>query len=403
MDGIRRYAGIDWARRRHAVCVIDERGTASRALRGRAHAAGLRELCVGSRASRASPSSVPTARSSTRCSRRTCRWSSSPAATSRRCAPATAWPATRTTAATRTSSPTPCAPTVTGCDRSSPTPRRRSRCGRRSGRARTWCGPGSRSSQQLAAHLALVFPGAVDLFDDLDSPIAQAFLQRFPSAERAAWLSPKRMAAWLAAQDYSGRRSGAELHARLEAAPAGDGRARPPTRMAAVTLAYVRPSGPSATRSRRSRRASPSSSRSTPTAPSSRACRGRAGPGGGPARRDRRLPGALPDARVARLPGRGDAVDPPVGAAPGGDLPLRLRQEAARRARRLRRGQPPREHLGGGPLPRGRGSAARPIPMPGASSPGPGSYVIWRCWQDHVPYDPARHRALQRLVLAQAA
>ncbi|HSF86674.1 MAG TPA: transposase [Acidimicrobiia bacterium] len=23
--------------------------------------------------------------------------------------------------------------------------------------------------------------------------------------------------------------------------------------------------------------------------------------------------------------------------------------------------------------------------------------IIWRCWQDHVPYDPTRHRALQRL------
>jgi transposase len=29
-------------------------------------------------------------------------------------------------------------------------------------------------------------------------------------------------------------------------------------------------------------------------------------------------------------------------------------------------------------------------------------HIIWRCWQDRVPYDPAKHRALQR-VLAQAA
>ena len=46
--------------------------------------------------------------------------------------------------------------------------------------------------QQLEAHLALVFPGAVDLFADLASDIAQAFLLRFPSAERAAWLGPRR-------------------------------------------------------------------------------------------------------------------------------------------------------------------------------------------------------------------
>jgi transposase len=92
--------------------------------------------------------------------------------------------------------------------------------------------------QQLEAHLALVFPGAVDLFDDLASPIAQAFLHRFPCAERASWLSPKRMAAWLAAQGYCGRRTGAELHARLEAAPPGAAGGTADA-MAAVTLGYV--------------------------------------------------------------------------------------------------------------------------------------------------------------------
>ena len=29
-------------------------------------------------------------------------------------------------------------------------------------------------------------------------------------------------------------------------------------------------------------------------------------------------------------------------------------------------------------------------------------HVIWRCWQDRVPYNPANHRALQR-ILAPAA
>jgi hypothetical protein len=24
-------------------------------------------------------------------------------------------------------------------------------------------------------------------------------------------------------------------------------------------------------------------------------------------------------------------------------------------------------------------------------------HVIWKCWQDDEPYDPAKHRALQRL------
>jgi transposase len=25
-------------------------------------------------------------------------------------------------------------------------------------------------------------------------------------------------------------------------------------------------------------------------------------------------------------------------------------------------------------------------------------HVIWRCWQDHVPYDPGKHRALQAVL-----
>ncbi len=29
-------------------------------------------------------------------------------------------------------------------------------------------------------------------------------------------------------------------------------------------------------------------------------------------------------------------------------------------------------------------------------------YVIWDCWQNAVPHDPARHRALQRLLAAQS-
>jgi transposase len=29
--------------------------------------------------------------------------------------------------------------------------------------------------------------------------------------------------------------------------------------------------------------------------------------------------------------------------------------------------------------------------------------IIWRCWQDHLPYDPSRHAGLQRVLLAEAA
>src|SRR5690606_24378469 len=44
-------------------------------------------------------------------------------------------------------------------------------------------------ANQLRAHLKVVFPGPVGLFSDLDSPTSLAFLRRFPSAGKAAWLS----------------------------------------------------------------------------------------------------------------------------------------------------------------------------------------------------------------------
>jgi transposase len=48
-------------------------------------------------------------------------------------------------------------------------------------------------ANQLRAHLQVVFPGAVGLFADLDSPISLRFLGRFSSATAAAWLSERRL------------------------------------------------------------------------------------------------------------------------------------------------------------------------------------------------------------------
>ncbi len=74
---------------------------------------------------------------------------------------------------------------------------------------------------QLRARLKIAFPGAVGLFRDLDSPISLAFLARFDCQDRADRLSPRRLAAWLKSQGYSGRKDPAERHARLAAAPRG--------------------------------------------------------------------------------------------------------------------------------------------------------------------------------------
>ena len=76
-------------------------------------------------------------------------------------------------------------------------------------------------ANQLREHLKRVFPGAVGLFADLDSAISLKFLTRFDCQDRADWLTPKRLGAWLDSVGYTGRTDPGTLHARLTAAPRG--------------------------------------------------------------------------------------------------------------------------------------------------------------------------------------
>ena len=80
------------------------------------------------------------------------------------------------------------------------------------------------ATNQLSALLDAHWPGAKAIFADVESPISLAFLTRYPTPAAAAHLGEKRMAAFLVRHGYSGRRTAAELLARLRAAPAGTGR-----------------------------------------------------------------------------------------------------------------------------------------------------------------------------------
>jgi transposase len=75
--------------------------------------------------------------------------------------------------------------------------------------------------QQLEAHLERAFPGGTRVFFDTESPIALRFLGRFPTQARADWLSEKRLAAWLAANHYCGHKDPGVLFERLRSAPRG--------------------------------------------------------------------------------------------------------------------------------------------------------------------------------------
>lgn len=74
---------------------------------------------------------------------------------------------------------------------------------------------------QLLAVLQHNFPGAIGLFSQLDLPISLAFLRRFPSEAKAAWLSQPRMAHWLKANGYCGRQTAAALVEHLREAATG--------------------------------------------------------------------------------------------------------------------------------------------------------------------------------------
>jgi transposase len=73
---------------------------------------------------------------------------------------------------------------------------------------------------QLRSLLESFWPGAAAIFADIDSPIALAFVRRYPTPLSAAHLGDKRLASFLAQERYSGRRPVGELLARLQAAAA---------------------------------------------------------------------------------------------------------------------------------------------------------------------------------------
>jgi transposase len=74
---------------------------------------------------------------------------------------------------------------------------------------------------QLAALLDAYWPGAKAIFADLESRIALEFLTRYPTPAAAAHLGEKRLAQFCTSRGYSGKRPAAVLLQRLRSAPAG--------------------------------------------------------------------------------------------------------------------------------------------------------------------------------------
>ena len=204
------------------------------------------------------------------------------------------------------------------------------------------------ATNQLSALLDAHWPGAKAIFADVESPISLEFLTRYPTPAAAAHLGEKRMAAFCVKHGYSGRRTAAELLARLRAAPAGTGR-RSPHRGAARRRARRRRRAhrPERRRSRTSTAPSPPTSGSTRTAKIFTSL-----PRSGQVNAaqvlaewgDAAKPTSGPDS-VAALAGV-HARHQAVRQAPRRALPLGLQQAVPRRDHHLRRQQPARQPLG---------------------------------------------------------
>jgi transposase len=256
-------------------------------------------------------------------------------------------------------------------------------------------------ANQLRAHLRNVFPGAVGLFAEIDSPISLAFLTRFPTQDKADWLTPKRLGDWLSKQGYSGKVDPAVLHARLLAAPRGatgpDGAVGAHISAALVVVLYtLLEQIKTLHRSIDEQLAAHTDQHIFTSLP--RAGRIRAA----------RLLAEIGDCR-ARFP-TPEALTCLAGVAPSTRQSGKIRAVGFRWAcdKQLRdavcdfAGDSRLANAWAADLYDKARSRGHDHPHTVRILARAWLTIIWHCWQDNVAYDPADHRALQR-VIAQAS
>lgn len=255
-----------------------------------------------------------------------------------------------------------------------------------------------RLCNQLRAELERFWPGPIGLFNDLDSPISLAFLEKYPSPRDARTLGEKRLQAFLRSHSYPGGQSPAKLLAKLRRAPQG--------RVGEVELV-----------ARRQLVLGLGATLKTLVAQIKHL--------------DREIATALaehPDGEIFASLFKGSVITAaellaeigdcraryPTGDALAGDAGQaavaiesgrrktatfrwgcnkRLRGAFCTLADTSRHWHPWAQDLYAQALARGH-DHPRALRTVGRAW----SRIVWRCWQDRVPYDPARHRALQRHI-----
>jgi transposase len=255
-------------------------------------------------------------------------------------------------------------------------------------------------ANELRAQLACFWPGAAQVFADVDSPIALAFLRRYPSPADAHGLGEQRMARFLARHHYCGRRAPDELLHRLRSAAHGRADALETEARRTVVLALVAALEPIVAR----------------IAELTSEIRGAlAEHADGATFRSLFIDPKSAVAAAAILSEIGDCRDryptKAALAADGGQSPVAVESGKSKRARfrwacdhRLRAAictlaDTSRHHNPWAAdiytRARARGATHQhAIRILGRAWCG----VIWRLWHDHDVYDPARHTARQRLT-----
>jgi transposase len=251
---------------------------------------------------------------------------------------------------------------------------------------------------QLRAELDRFWPGPLHLFSDLHSRISLAFLERYPSPADARGLGEARLQAFLTRERYSGRQKPAQLLAKLRQAPEGRvGELELATRRQLVCslVAMIKTLNAQITELERQIATAIGEHPDGPiflslfkgtviTAAELLAeigdCRDRY-----PTRDT--LAGDAGQAAVAIESGKRKAASFRWGCN------KRLRQAFHTLADSTRHWHPWAQDLYASARARGH-DHPRALRTVGRAW----SRIVWRCWQDGVPYDPTRHRALQRHI-----
>jgi transposase len=253
-------------------------------------------------------------------------------------------------------------------------------------------------ANQLREQLLAFWPGATMIFADLDSPIALAFIERYPSPPDARGLGPRRLQAFLDRHAYCGRQTPERMLTRLRAAPTGRAGELETDARRATVLGLTTALRPIVSQIRQLTSQIHGAVRAHPD-----------GQLFLPLFRDKKtaicpatLIAELGDQR-ARYPTNAamiaDAGHSPVAVESGKRkvavfrraCDKRLRNAVATLADSTRHWHPWAHHIYTDARARGH-THQRAIRTLGAAW----LRVLWRCWHDHTPYDPTRHGALTR-------